>query len=146
MDETLRLRLVKARSAMGWSQQGLAEVSGVAAAQISRYEAGRSVPRPEVVAKLARALGVQFEWLATGAGALDTSADIPKYPKGVKVMPLDIPPEHYDAIQRFAAEEGLTMEMAVRKLVLDALERRKPAPSELEGIRRRLDKLERGGT
>ena len=145
MDETLKLRLVKARSAMGWSQQGLADVSGVAAAQISRYEAGRSVPRPEVVARLARALGVQFEWLATGAGALDTGEDVPKYPKGVTVMPLDLPPDDYDAIQRFAKEEGLTMEMAARKLLLDALELRKPAPSELERIRRRLDKLERGG-
>ena len=130
---------------MGWSQQGLAEVSGVAAAQISRYESGRSAPRPEVVAKLARALGIQFEWLANGVGLLDTGNDVPKYPKGISVMPLDIPPEHYDAIEKFAKEEGLTMEMALRKLVLDALERRKSTRAELEEIQRRLDKLEKGG-
>lgn len=145
MDDSLSLRLIKARSAMGWSQQGLAEVSGVAAAQISRYESGRSAPRPEVVAKLARALGIQFEWLANGVGLLDTGNDVPKYPKGISVMPLDIPPEHYDAIEKFAKEEGLTMEMALRKLVLDALERRKSTRAELEEIQRRLDKLEKGG-
>jgi transcriptional regulator with XRE-family HTH domain len=144
MDENLSFRLIKARSAMGWSQQGLAEVSGVAAAQISRYESGRSAPRSEVVAKLARALGVQFEWLANGVGPLDTGADVPKYPEGTSVFPLDIPPEHYEAIEKFAKEEGLTMEMALRKLVLDGLERRTSARDELDGIRRRLDKLERG--
>jgi transcriptional regulator with XRE-family HTH domain len=141
MGETLRLRLLKARSAMGWSQQNLAEVSGVAAAQISRYEAGRSAPRAEVVAKLAKALKVEFDWLALGTGPVGAPGDVPKYPTGVSVYPFDIPPEHYDAIAKFAEEEGLTMEMAIRKLVFDGLALRRSG-TDLDDIRRRLEKLE----
>lgn len=66
MDNELATRLIKARSDRGWSQADLANESGVAAAQVSRYEQGRSKPRPEVIAKLARALGVDFTWLSMG--------------------------------------------------------------------------------
>lgn len=52
----------------GWSQVDVANASGVAAAQISRYEQGSNTPRPQVVARLATALGVSFSWLLTGAG------------------------------------------------------------------------------
>lgn len=131
---------------MSWSQQGLAEVSGVAAAQISRYESGRSAPRAEIVAKLARALNVEFEWLAHGTGPIETGKEIPKYPKDIHVIgALDIPPEQYDAIAKFAEEEGLNMEMALRKLVLDALKLRREGREDLEELRRRIEKLERGG-
>lgn len=61
-------RLVQARSMKGWSQVDVANASGVAAAQISRYEQGSNTPRPQVVAKLATALGVSFSWLLSGAG------------------------------------------------------------------------------
>jgi len=141
MDESLSLRLIKARSAMGWSQQNLSEVSGVAAAQISRYEAGRSSPRAEVVAKLAKALNVEFAWLAHGEGSVGAPGDVPKYPSGVTIFPLDIPPEHYSAIAKFAEEEGLSIEMALRKLVLDGLAGRSGG-TELDEIRRRVEKLE----
>lgn len=61
-------RLIKARSMKGWSQVDVANASGVAAAQISRYEQGSNTPRPQVVAKLAAALGVSFSWLLSGVG------------------------------------------------------------------------------
>lgn len=61
-------RLVQARSMKGWSQVDVANASGVAAAQISRYEQGSNTPRPQVVAKLATALGVSFSWLLSGVG------------------------------------------------------------------------------
>lgn len=66
MDNELATRLIKARSDKGWSQADLANESGVAAAQISRYEQGRSRPRPEVLSKLAKAMGVDFSWLSMG--------------------------------------------------------------------------------
>jgi len=71
MDNELATRLIKARSDKGWSQADLANESGVAAAQISRYEQGRSKPRPEVLAKLARAMGVDFNWLSLGLSITD---------------------------------------------------------------------------
>jgi len=66
--EDFARRLVAARSAKGWSQQVLADASAVAAAQISRYESGRSNPRPALVARLSNALEVPFEWLLEGRG------------------------------------------------------------------------------
>lgn len=60
------LRIIKARSLSGMTQNELADKSGIAAPQISRYETGRSVPRPEILAKLASTLGVTFESLCYG--------------------------------------------------------------------------------
>lgn len=56
-------RLRQARIASELSQADLAVAAGIASAQISRYEAGRNYPRPHIIAKLAKALGVTPEWL-----------------------------------------------------------------------------------
>lgn len=41
------------------SQTDLAKVSGIAQAQVSRYERGANNPRPQVVHKLTAALGLE---------------------------------------------------------------------------------------
>ena len=69
MSDDLKGRLTQARGLRGWNQLELATESGVSAAQISRYESGRSKPRTEVLAKLSRALDVPLEWLMNGAKA-----------------------------------------------------------------------------
>ena len=66
-------RLIKARSERGWSQQDLANSSGIAPAQISRYEVGSNRPRSVVVMRLAKALGVSYEWLQDGDGSRSES-------------------------------------------------------------------------
>lgn len=76
-------RLIKARSERGWSQQTLANTSGIAPAQISRYELGSSSPRSEVVMRLAKALGVSYEWLRDGGG-LESKSD---EPFGLRLLP-----------------------------------------------------------
>lgn len=45
------------RAALGWTQEQVAEASGVQAATISRIERGRIVPSLAVLSDLARALG-----------------------------------------------------------------------------------------
>lgn len=60
-------KMIKIRASRGWSQSDLAKRSGVAAGQISRYEAGNSNPRPHVIAKLASALGVDEDELTTAS-------------------------------------------------------------------------------
>ncbi|MDH0423655.1 helix-turn-helix domain-containing protein [Delftia tsuruhatensis] len=62
-------RLLLARVDKGLSQSELAEQAGVAAAQISRYEADKNSPRPHIAAKLAAALGVDVSWLVDGPAA-----------------------------------------------------------------------------
>ncbi|CAB5720048.1 transcriptional repressor DicA [Delftia tsuruhatensis] len=133
MDSELPQRLIKARSGHGWSQADLAEVSGVAPAQISRYEQGRSKPRTEVAAKLAKALAVSFEWLAYGRGNIDDGADVPKYPAAQKLVhtfDLENDPELREAVESLAEESGLTIEMAIKSALLAAARERRQKGAE----------------
>ncbi|MFY3305229.1 helix-turn-helix domain-containing protein [Achromobacter xylosoxidans] len=66
IESTLPDNLRKLRGERGLSQIDLAMAAGVASAQISRYEQGRSTPRSEILAKIAQALGTTPEEL-TGA-------------------------------------------------------------------------------
>ena len=66
LDNDFTQRLAQLRAERGLSQQELADITGIAAAQISRYESGKNAPRPGIVAKLAKALDVSMEYLSTG--------------------------------------------------------------------------------
>ena len=59
-------RLANYRKAHGLTQQGLAELVGVRALQIYRYEAGASQPTLEVIRKLAIALNITTDELVFG--------------------------------------------------------------------------------
>ncbi len=61
-----RLRI--ARDRRGLSQEQLAELSAVSRASIANYEAGKPMRRLQGRA-LAMALGVSYDWLATGEEA-----------------------------------------------------------------------------
>lgn len=69
MDYELRglgATIVALRSEMGWTQQQLADVSGVSAGQIRRIEAGQTrSPQVLTLAALARALGVSLVGMLT---------------------------------------------------------------------------------
>jgi len=66
LDDEFGSRLAQCRAERGFSQQEFAAATGIAPAQISRYESGKSRPRPGILAKLADKLGVSMAWLATG--------------------------------------------------------------------------------
>jgi transcriptional regulator with XRE-family HTH domain len=57
-DRVLADNLISLRAAAGLSQRELAHRAGIAATQLSRYETGRSRPRPMVLDSLAQALDV----------------------------------------------------------------------------------------
>ncbi|GAA3844365.1 XRE family transcriptional regulator [Saccharothrix violaceirubra] len=59
-------RLVQARELAGLSRRGLAELVGVSATQLCRYEAGASHPSPDVVRGLARTLDVPAAFFRPG--------------------------------------------------------------------------------
>lgn len=85
-----RDRLIGARKMAGFSQPGLAEAVGVSADTLRRWEWGKGEPRLGELVRLAGALGVSVEELATGqkAGGQisirrgDISLDIPATPEG----------------------------------------------------------------
>ena len=120
-------RLVKARSALGWSQADLAKASGISATQLSRYESGLNEPRINMIGKLAKSLNVQLDWLAHGRGPIDGDNGGRPMSPGLVSMPLDFSAEEMELIQGYAASKGLSVEMATRQLALSALKGRTEA-------------------
>ena len=59
----LAQRLFQARMSAGLSRAEAATRANIADNSIYRYEKGRNVPRPEILAKLARVYGRSVEWL-----------------------------------------------------------------------------------
>lgn len=148
MDKSLAQRIIKTRSSLGWTQNELAQASGVAAAQISRYEQGRSQPRTEVISKLANALNVKFEWLLKGEGEIDANLpmqDLPR-PNGWAVEALELPQETIEDLQRFAKENGITTEAMLSKVILSGLkawrDEHLPDEPKLASIEKRLARIE----
>lgn len=141
MDNALALRIIKARSGHGWSQADLAEVSGVAAAQISRYEQGRNTPRPEVIAKLAKALAVSFEWLAYGKGDAEDGSEVPRYPDSQKLIEvLELDDELLEAVELLAKESGLTIEMTIKQALLARAHQLKTAAEASKSLKKKATK------
>ena len=69
---TFGARLIRARVGKGLSQSDLAASSGIAPAQISRYEADKNQPRLLVLRKLAAALDIAPDRLLAGDDEADT--------------------------------------------------------------------------
>lgn len=61
-------RLTQAREAAGLSRRALGRIAQVSEAHVSRLELGQRVPSPVMREALARALGVNAEWLVSGHG------------------------------------------------------------------------------
>jgi len=69
--ESLAIRIKKSREIKGFSQKKLADEIGITSSAISQYESTsyfHSEPSLKNLVKLAKALNVSFEWLATGRG------------------------------------------------------------------------------
>ncbi|WP_205690327.1 helix-turn-helix domain-containing protein [Comamonas serinivorans] len=141
------IRLVWARSMLGWSQNELARTSKVAAAQISRYESGVSKPRPQAIAKIAEALGVSFEWLAHGTGDMPSGREAPT-PQGWTSMAVELEPELHEAVLAKARARGITPEalmiQIIQQEVLNAAEAGtlEISPERVQEIEERLNRLE----
>ncbi|WP_416359165.1 helix-turn-helix domain-containing protein [Delftia acidovorans] len=72
MANTFGARLIRARVAEGLSQSDLAASSGIAPAQISRYEADKNQPRLHILRKLAAALDIAPDRQLAGDDEADT--------------------------------------------------------------------------
>lgn len=111
-------RMIARRADQGLSQEDLSKRSGVAAAQISRYELGKSKPRPNVIAKLAEALKVPYEWLAYG----DNDVEPLKLP-GINTYQVELPGDLAKIIEKRAEEIGIPeYELMERMLAISLVE------------------------
>ena len=64
--ESLGDRIARLRRAKDWNQKELADRIGARPAQISKYERGTYLPRPDLLPRLGEALGVSLDYLMTG--------------------------------------------------------------------------------
>lgn len=109
-------RLIARRADQGLSQEELSQRSGVAAAQISRYELGKSNPRPNVIAKLAEALNVPFDWLAYGGN------DVEPLPlPGISTHQIELPEDLALMIQKKAEEMGIPEYELMERMLAESL-------------------------
>ena len=102
----------------------LAELAGIAPAQLYRYESGKTKPRPEAADKIAAALGVSTDWLARGELpiARDTKIDPPVPADGGMVLErIELPSELAIFIEQLAIQNGRTVEMELLDLVHQSL-------------------------
>jgi transcriptional regulator with XRE-family HTH domain len=113
-NDTFAKRLIQRRAEQGYSQEELSKISGIAAAQISRYEAGRNKPRANIIAKLAEALDISFEWLAYG----DISNNKSDINKNEFKFYVNLPKEQYDLIVKNAMNHDMDTVMYIQKVII----------------------------
>lgn len=72
----LENRIRQSRERLGWSQEDLARRVSVSQSTVSGWELGLKSPRTRIMGRLAMVLGVAFEWLSTGRGAMVPSPQL----------------------------------------------------------------------
>lgn len=66
VDPHLRIRIMKARQALNWSQQDLAQRISERVSVVAEYESGKAVAEERVVVKMEKALGVHLRGAMAG--------------------------------------------------------------------------------
>lgn len=74
-DKFIGTRIKAARDRLHWSQAKLAREINVSSQAVNQIEAGKTTPTDETVRKMAGALDVGHEWLATGRGSPNFGKD-----------------------------------------------------------------------
>lgn len=144
-------RLIEARIARAMSQTDLAHGAGIAPGQISRYEQGKNVPRPHILAKLAGVLGVTAEWLMHGDSTSDEKTQIrfEQSKSGEATLVLRPSPELGERMFRMAAVAGITPDELLGKIIEEWAQHQKqthegfPNSPDLTELRDRVDRLEK---
>lgn len=85
----------------------------LAPTQISRYEAGRAIPRSSTVGKIAAALNIPYDWLLTGQG------EDPVASKSYEVVNIALPRAMQAKLRMKAEECGMTVDEFLIQLVRD---------------------------
>lgn len=81
IDTVLSENIKSLRRRLGWSQEFLAEKTGVSAPYITQIECGKRTPSLDIVEKLAFALGVEYKTLFETRNILENenSVNLSKY-------------------------------------------------------------------
>jgi transcriptional regulator with XRE-family HTH domain len=83
INDVIRNNIKSLRKKLGWSQELLAEKTGVSAPYITQIEVGKRTPSLEIVEKLALAFGVKYKILFDSDFADGNEADFNDFSKHV---------------------------------------------------------------
>ncbi|MBQ9538490.1 MAG: helix-turn-helix transcriptional regulator [Treponema sp.] len=75
IEDVIRDNIKALRKQLGWSQELLAEKTGVSAPYITQIEVGKRTPSLDIVERLALALGVEYKTLFESHGTSSTSSE-----------------------------------------------------------------------
>lgn len=131
------------------SQAELAAAAGVAAAQVSRYEADKNLPRPHVVARLASALSVDANWLMHGDDAASgAQVRFEQSEAGDATLVLKPSPELGARMRKMAALAGVTPDELLGRIIEEWAKQGGGLPEEADSayfadLRARVDRLEK---
>ena len=114
--DSFRLRLKQARTASGLTQRALADLMGVSAVCICKWEIGDNFPRSVGLAKLASVLGTSITYLCSG---------------------VDLPPDNQSGDSSVRTDHLRHMTRLARHMIAEA------ASVPLESVSIRIDKPER---
>ncbi|HHR5876768.1 helix-turn-helix transcriptional regulator [Providencia rustigianii] len=123
INDSIAKRLIELRAEKGLSQSELAKMAGIAPAQISRYESGNTIPRANVLAKLAEALCVQFSYLAYGHG-MDLKSMLNESEtdeNGNTRVSIELNDEELEIAKKVAEIRGMKLEEYLKWLVMYGL-------------------------
>ena len=119
-------RIITCRTRLRFSQQEVADLIGIAAPQLYRYETGRSKPRPAMADRIADALGVSTNWLLTGEGDMERSKKDglgTREKPGFHVISVEFTPSEAKAFRRHAKAKGMTPEQFMKMLMYQQFEK-----------------------
>lgn len=102
--ELFSIRLKQARISSGFTQEALAELAEVGKSAIANYEAGRNLPKPPVLKKLATALGRSAESLLQNSESHQEDDDEMQFnPRLEEMLERLMEAEGYDTKKEFFA-------------------------------------------
>ncbi|QIL73281.1 helix-turn-helix transcriptional regulator [Diaphorobacter sp. HDW4B] len=110
------------------TQRTLSELTSISVVQLSRYESGKSTPRPRVLKKLAYVLGVDAAWLIEGAALISPKKSAPKpgelavvaerQPDGGSEIVIEMGKDISELLRSAALASGMSMNDYLKNAIL----------------------------
>jgi len=133
--DTLAKRLLKARNAKGWTQGKTAIAAGLAQTTVGNIESGARQSAGSLP-KLAKALGVRYEWLADNEGEMVDKSQPQEIELPYSKQALYIAAQ-FDEIPVETGPVWMTLYSQINQMIQDAKQSLLATPEQARGIETR---------
>jgi len=133
--DTLAKRLLMARNRKGWTQGKTAVAAGLAQTTVGNIESGTRQSAGSLP-KLAKALGVRYDWLANGEGEMDDASASVEQELPYSKQALYIA-QQFDEIPVETGPVWMMLYSQINQLIQDAKQSLQATPAQAQGIETR---------